>query len=266
MAEDGEDFLSQLDKDISSFAQTFTGVKKGPDKPDRFDVAQLDGFLADLRGGTQAPAAANAAARANSEAMSQMIGKAMGLILATLEQVTDAMNQETPVYPGIFVIAPPHCLDKLRWKSGRASCRMADPSGGVECYEYVLLGFQRETGVAPQLVKDIPLCYRFRELLVERGVAHESREIRKDGGVVVSIEFDISNKVSGSLFFRPDYTTGIIELVTRNINDFQICRYRAQARDIDRNAMERLAAHVRGSLRELPAPFIRIKDPLFRNV
>lgn len=266
MAEGDEDFLSQLDKDISSFAQTFPGVAKAPTKPDRFDVAQLDGFLAELKGGSKAPAAASAASRLNAEAVSLMISRAMGMILASLERATEALNLETPVYPGIFVIAPPHCLDKLRWKSGRASSRMTDPSGGVECYEYVLLGFQRETAMAPVLLKDIPLCYRFRELLAERGVAHESREIKSSTGHMASIEFEISPKVSGSLFFRPDYDTGLIELVARNISDFHITRYRAQARDIDRAAADRLGGYLRGEFRELAAPFIKIKEPLFRAI
>ena len=266
MADGGDDFLSQLDKDIQSFGQTFTGVAKPSGKPDRFDVTQLDGFLAELRGSGKTPQAESAAARFNAEAVSQMIGQAMGMILASLEELTEALNLEMPVFPGIFVIAPPHCLDKLRWKSGRASRRMTDPSGGVECYEYVLLGFQRETTSAPQLVKDIPLCYRFRELLNERGVAHESREVRNATGHLVSIEFDISPKVSGSLFFRPDYATGVIELVSRNIADFQISRYHAQARDINRAAVERLSAHLRGEMRELPVPFVKVKDALFRSI
>ena len=225
---DGLDFLESLLQTAAPAAPT---------------PAAAGGRLAQLRQLAQAKLTEEKAPDPQ-EQINARVGDALQRAFQYLKDLAEQLNVVQPAYARGYTIAGVPEFSGLAWESGRTDMRMRETSPGKKIFEQVTLNYKISGKKQLRVARENPASDRLKQLLTDNKIEFKAREERNERGSFARTVFEFPCEVKAHVVLEGNFTTGRIQLKTRNVERFGIFEHQLAPEAITEASLEEFTGFI----------------------
>lgn len=172
------------------------------------------------------------------------VGDALQRAFKYLKDLAEQLNVVQPAYARGYTISGVPEFSGLAWESGSADMRMREVSPGKKVCEQVTLNYRISAKKQIRVARESPASDRFRQLLTDNKIEFKLREERNERGSLARTVFDFPCLVKASVVMEGNFTTGLIQLKTRNVERFGIFEHQLAPEAITEASLEEFTGFI----------------------
>ena len=178
------------------------------------------------------------------EQINARVGDALQRAHKYLKDLVEQLNVVQPAYAKGYTIAGVPEFNGLAWESGRTDTRVRELSPGKKIFEQVTLNYKISGKKQIRVARESPASDRFKQLLTDNKIEFKLREERNERGSLARTLFDFPCEVKASVVLEGNFTTGRIQLKTRNVERFGIFEHQLAPEAITEASLEEFTGFI----------------------